>query len=250
MTETANNARDLRGPAAVGLWLLPAYGLLLALSTITHQPDVETDFGGYARYITTDQFLLSHLTASIGGAALAVLGVMSAVVFLAAGRARRLALSGAVVTVVANVYLAATFGAASFVQPGIGRAFLRGMPGVEELNADTAYGTALVATIAASLAALLLGTVLLGVAIARTAPALRWVGFGYAFSLIVFSFSGVLGFGTGTQPVAGLLLAASTLMLARRLPRLRPHEAAPPPTGLAGSAVPAPRAARSAVRHS
>jgi hypothetical protein len=130
MTRTVNQDRGLRGPATVGLWLLPAYGVLLALSTITHQPSVETDFPGYARYVTTDQFLISHLVASIGGAALATLGIMSAVVFLAAGRARRLALTGAVVTVVANVYLAATFGAASFVQPGIGRAFLRGMPGV------------------------------------------------------------------------------------------------------------------------
>ncbi len=60
-------------------------------SRVTQQPDVETDVAGYARYITTGEFLLSHLVASIGGAALAVLGVMAAAVFLAAGRVRRLA---------------------------------------------------------------------------------------------------------------------------------------------------------------
>jgi hypothetical protein len=250
MTRTVNQDRGLRGPARVGLWLLPAYGLLLTLSTITHQPSVERDFTGYARYITTDQFLVSHLVASIGGAALATLGAMSAVVFLAAGRARRLALTGAVVTVVANVYLAATFGAASFVQPGIGRAFLRGMPGVEELNADTAYGSALVATIAATLVTLLVGTVLLGTAIARTDPALRWVGIGYAVSLVIFSFSGVLGFGTGTQPAAGLLLAASTVVLARRLPRLRRTEDADGRPGTSGATVPSARAPVSAVHPS
>ena len=93
------------------------------------------------------------------------------------------------------------------------------MPGVEDLNADTAYGPALVATIAASLLTLLVGTILVGTAIARSAPALRWVGIGYAVSLVIFSFSGVLGFGAGIQPAAGLLLAASTVVLARRLPR-------------------------------
>jgi len=91
MTRTVNQTPGLQRPATLGLWLLPVYGLLLAVSTVTQEPDVETDFAGYARYITTGEFLLSHLVASIGGAALAVLGVMAAAVFLAAGGARRLA---------------------------------------------------------------------------------------------------------------------------------------------------------------
>ena len=90
MTRTVNQTPGLQRPATLGLWLLPVYELLLAVSTVTQQPDVETDFAGYARYITTGE-CLSHLVASIGGAALAVLGVMAAAVTLAAGRARRLA---------------------------------------------------------------------------------------------------------------------------------------------------------------
>ena len=61
--------------ARKGVWLLPAFGLLLALSTIKQQPPVQTDFEGYARFVTTREFLLSHLAANIGGAALAILGV-------------------------------------------------------------------------------------------------------------------------------------------------------------------------------
>jgi hypothetical protein len=38
------------------------------LSTITHQPPV-SDFGAYARYVSSDVFLISHLGASIFGAA-------------------------------------------------------------------------------------------------------------------------------------------------------------------------------------
>jgi hypothetical protein len=41
--------------ARAGLWALPAYGLLLGLSTWTHQPSID-DFDAYARYITTDVF--------------------------------------------------------------------------------------------------------------------------------------------------------------------------------------------------
>ena len=63
--------------ACKGVWLLPAFGLLLAFSTIRQQPPVQTDFEGYARFVTTGEFLVSHLVASIGGAALAILGVCS-----------------------------------------------------------------------------------------------------------------------------------------------------------------------------
>jgi hypothetical protein len=217
-SSTIDQDPALRRPAAAGLWLLPAYGLLLALSTVTQQPDVDEDFAGYARYVTTDQFLVSHLVASIGGAALAVLGVGSAAVFLVRGRARRGALTGTVLTVVAAVYLSAAFGSAAFVQPGVGRAYLRGLPGAEALNADTAYGDALTATIGAAVLVFVLAAITVGTAVARTAPALRWAGIGYAVTLPLFALSGLAGIGAGTQPAAGVLFAVATAVLARRLP--------------------------------
>src|SRR6476620_9271224 len=104
----------MRNIAATGLWLLPVYALLLAYSTIRKQPSV-TDFEAYARFTTTGEFLFSHLFASIGGAALAILGVMATVAFLSRGPAPRTALIGLVLTVLAQVYLAAAFGSAAFV---------------------------------------------------------------------------------------------------------------------------------------
>ncbi len=50
---------------------------MLALGTITHQPDFDTDFRGYGEYITTDRFLVSHLGASIASAALGLLGIVA-----------------------------------------------------------------------------------------------------------------------------------------------------------------------------
>jgi hypothetical protein len=85
--------------ARAGLWALPAYALLLGLSTWTHQPSID-DFDAYARYITTDVFLASHLGASILGAALAILGATAVTTLIAHGRAAGTAISGLVLTTV------------------------------------------------------------------------------------------------------------------------------------------------------
>ncbi len=52
--------RSLDGWARRWVWALPAWGALLAISTVTHQPDYKTDFGGYADYVTTVPFLISQ----------------------------------------------------------------------------------------------------------------------------------------------------------------------------------------------
>jgi hypothetical protein len=200
-----------------GLWALPVYGVLLGLSTVTHQPPV-SDFDAYARYVSTDVFLVSHLGASIFGAALAILGAVATTAYLVRGRAARLAVAGLVLTTITTVFMAATFGSAAFVQPGIGRAHLNGVAGMPALNADTAYGPALVATALTSTAFFIISAIVLGTAIARTHPRLRWYGIAYATSLAVFAGPGFLI--DVLQPAAGLALAAATAALAVRLPRL------------------------------
>jgi hypothetical protein len=201
--------------ARIGLWLIPLYGALLALGTITHQPDYDTDFRGYAEYITTDRFLVSHLGASIAGAALGLLGIVAALAFLARGRAATVAILGAACFIVGNVLFTALFGVAAFAQPAIGEAFLGGTPGVPELN-DDVYGTPLFATAGIGFLFFLAGAVLLGIAIARGGRPLRWVGIGFAATLVLF----VVGFLTLeiAQPIAGALFALVGVVLALRLP--------------------------------
>jgi hypothetical protein len=215
-------AMALGSYAAIGLWLLPIYGLLLALGTITHQPDI-SQFRDYAEYVTTPVFLVSHLAGSVGGSALAILGAMAALNFLARGPAARAATAGVILTVIANVYLAAAFGSAAFVQPGIGRAYLNGVPGMEALNKDTAYGTALIATAVGSLLVFIAAATVLGVAIARTDPQLRLAGVGYAVALPLFGASGILF--QPLQPLAGLMMAAAAVVIAIRLPKVALQEA-------------------------
>lgn len=203
--------------ARIGLWALPLYGVLLGLSTLTHQPAVE-QFDAYARYVTTDVFLVSHLAASILGAGVAVLGAVALTAFLVHGRGAREAMVGLVLTTLSNVFLAATFGSAAFVQPGIGRAHLAGTPGMPELNGDTAYGGAFVATALTATSFLVVSALVLGTAIARTHPALRRHGLAYAVLLPAFALSGF--FLQSLQSVAGFALAAATAALAVQLPRV------------------------------
>src|SRR5690348_15894789 len=200
-----------------GLWSLPVYGMLLGLSTVTHQPPV-SDFAAYAHYVSTDVFLISHLGASIFGAALAILGAVGVTAYLVRGRAARLAVIGMALTTVTNVFMAAAFGSAAFVQTGIGRTYLNGVDGMTALNADTAYGPALTTTALTSTAFFVMSAIVLGTAIARTHRALRWYGIAYGTSLVVFAGPGIL-YGV-LQPVAGFALAAVTAALAVRLPRV------------------------------
>ncbi len=203
--------------ARIGLWSLPLYALLLGLSTVTHQPSV-TDFDAYARYITTDIFLVSHLGASILGAGLAILGAVAVTAYLVRGRAARTAVAGLALTTITNVFMAASFGGATFVQPGIGRAHLAGVPGMAALNADTAYGPTFVAVALTATFFLIVSAVVLGTAIARTSPRLRWHGIAYAVGVAAFAVSGF-----ALQPVQaymGFALAAATAALAVRLPQI------------------------------
>lgn len=198
----------------IGSWLLPVYGVLLGLSTLTRQPPVQ-DFTAYARYVTTGSFLLSHLIASILGAAVGVLGVVAITAVLVRGRRARPAVIGLGLTTVANVLLTAVFGSAAFVQPAIGRAHLAGVPGMPEFNADSAYGPVLLST--AVLAEALFGAaaVVTGVAVAGTDRRLRWPGAAYAVLLPMFALAGFAG--GPLQPLAGFSFAAAAVVLAVRL---------------------------------
>jgi hypothetical protein len=230
---TANDTPGARF-ARAGLWLLPVYGALLAVGTITNQPDYDTDFQGYAEYITTDRFLVSHIGASIAGAALGLLGIVATLAFLARGRAATLAILGAASFIVGNVLFTALFGVAAFAQPAIGEAFLDGNTRVREVN-DDVYGAPLFATAGIGLLFFLAGGILLGVAITRLGRPMKWVGIGFAASLVVF----VLGFLflEIAQPIGGAIFAAVGIALALRLPE-RPsghRRVKPPPSSVARS---------------
>lgn len=195
------------------MWLLPVWGLLLAVSTLTHQPDYKADFEAYADYVTTTPFLVSHLVASIGGAALAVIGATALAVPLAATHAARTALWGLVAFSASQVLTTSVFGVAAFFQPAVGRAFLDGHEAIARTINDDVYGPKVFGMVGASLLLMILGAALLGRAAGRSGVAPTWAGRLFAVAVPAFAVTGVTF--EVLQPVAGLLVALSTGMLAK-----------------------------------
>jgi hypothetical protein len=191
----------------VGVWALPIYGLLTFWSTLTHQPDPNTDFEAYARYISTTYYLVDHLVGSIGGTILAIFGAVALGAYLAGGRAGRTALFAMVSSVAGSALILTIFGFATFVSPAIGRAYLAGQQNVVEVNQDI-LGVPLFAT--ALLGGLLytVGTILFGIAVWRSETLPRWAGVLYApTGLLISIFGLVIG---QAQTLGAVLLVAGS----------------------------------------
>ena len=199
--------------ARTWVWLLPAWGVLLAVSTLTHQPSYDTDFKGYADYVTTTPFLLSHLFASIGGAMLAVVGATALAVALASTPAARSALVGLMAFLASQILVTAGFAVAAFFQPAIGRAFQDGQDAVSRAVNEDVYGTELFATIGIGLLLFIVAAALLGRAANRSGLVPVWAGRMFALAVPAFA---IAGFSVEIlQPLAGVLIAVSTAAMAR-----------------------------------
>ena len=108
-----------------GVWALPIWAALLAAGTLSHQPSPSTDFPAYAQYITTTPFLISHLVASIVGAAIGLIGLIAlSILLLVDGHQSGGGGAGDVGT--GDHPHTSVFGVAAFAQPAIGRAYLAG----------------------------------------------------------------------------------------------------------------------------
>jgi hypothetical protein len=195
-----------------GIWLLPVWGVLLTLSTLTHQPDYTTDFAGYAEYVTTTTFLVSHLVASIGGAALGCLGAVALGIHLSTGTAARRALWGAAAFVAAQVITPSVFGVAAFFQPAVGRMYLDGEREVAVAINEDVYGPDVFATVGIALLLMVVGGILLGRAAARARLGPAWAGTTFAVAVPVFTVGGqILSF---LHPVGGIAIVVSSAVIA------------------------------------
>ena len=204
---------DLRRWSRRWVWLLPVWGVLLAVSTVTHQPSYDTDFEGYADYITTAPFLVSHLVASIGGAVLAVVGAVALAIGLAATPAARTALRGLLAFLGAQILMTGGFAVAAFFQPAIGRAFQDGHDAVSRTVNEDVYGPELFTTIGVGLLLFIVAAALLGRAANRSGLVPVWAGRMFALAVPLFAIAGLTL--EILQPVAGILIAVSTAVMAR-----------------------------------
>ncbi len=198
----------------LGILALPLYGFLTFLASLHPQPDPSKDLEAWARFVTTDWYVLNHLLGSALGLILAIFGVFALGAYLANDRAGGLGLVAMLITVTGNALFLMLIGVSAFTAPVEGQAYLAGIedparldPGIAD---DAQAATALVVIVL-----LFVGNVLLSVAVWRSATLPRWAGAIWAASaLLLYPLGLVVGITiTGnsppTEPVGGLLIVIS-----------------------------------------
>lgn len=194
-----------------GLLTLPAYGVVLAVGTLTPQPDQSSDPEGWARFVSTPSYLLQHVLTNVVGTALVILGTVALGALLATTRARRLGLGGMVLAIIGYVLFTVPGVISTFATPAIGAAYLRGNHEVMTLT----FPAAMTPIVLLGLLSALIGNVLLGVAVWRSGVLPRWAGAVWIVATVVFY---LLGFALGmattgaslpTQPIGAALMAVS-----------------------------------------
>ena len=159
----------------IGLLGLPLYGVLTFFSSLNPQPDPNTHYEAWARFVTTDFYLLKHLFASGLGLILVIFGTIALGAYLITSRAGRMGLVGMVITVFGTLLFLMIGGLSIFAVPKEGQAFLAGIEEYAKLPTILA-DTALLPTMGVGVLLMLVGNVLLGVAVWRSGTLPKWAG--------------------------------------------------------------------------
>jgi hypothetical protein len=199
---------------SIGLLGLPLYGALTFWSSLEGQPDASTQLEAWARYVTTNHYVLGHVLGSILGLIFLIFGVFALGVYLATSRAGRLGLWAMVVTVFSSALFLPLQGVTTFSAPEEGQAVLAGLEEFEALPpifANTVFAlTGLVVIVLG-----FVGHVLLGVAVWRSGTLPRWAGALWAGANVIMYLSLVYGSTIGpastpfTVPLGAVVLVIS-----------------------------------------
>jgi hypothetical protein len=239
---TSPDGGPLARAARLGVWALPVWAALLCLGTVTEQPHWQTQPAAWSRFVTTSEFLASHLVASILGAAIGALGMIALGAVLARRGHPAIGLATIVTGVTANVLTASGFGVAAFTQPALGRNYLaHPTAAAYQLIKTAANGTPLNAMILTAGLLLITSAVVAGVGVARTKSLPRAAGIGFAVTMALFAIAQVPDKGPW-QAIAGALMTACTVWIAIAVSR----RDAPAPAD-AGDTIPA--AAHAGAQH-
>jgi hypothetical protein len=159
----------------IGLLGLPLYGALTFFSSLNPQPDPNTHYDAWARYVTTDFYVLKHLFASDIGLILAIFGTFALGAYLARSRTGRMGLMAMVITIFGSALFLTVGGVSTFAVPEQGQMHLQGIEGYRDMTSILAQ-TAMLATMGVGMLLMLVGNVLLGIAVWRSEILPRWAG--------------------------------------------------------------------------
>jgi hypothetical protein len=158
-----------------GLLGLPLYGVLSFFSSLNPQPDPNTHYDAWARFVTTDFYLLKHLFVSILGTILVIFGTFALGAYLARSRAGRMGLVAMAITIFGSLLFLTVGGVSTFAAPEQGQIHLAGIEEYRNLPTILAQ-TAMMATMGVGMLLMLVGNVLLGVAVWRSGALPKWAG--------------------------------------------------------------------------
>jgi len=158
-----------------GLLGLPLYGALTFFSSLNPQPDPNTHYDAWARYVTTDFYVLKHLFASDIGLIFAIFGTFALGAYLARSRARHLGLAAMVISVLGSALFLPVMGVSTFSAPKQGQAYLAGVEEFVKLP-DIFADTVSAVTSLLFVVLIFVGNLLLGVAVWRSGVLPRWAG--------------------------------------------------------------------------
>ena len=159
----------------IGLLGLPLYGALTFWSSIDPQPDPDTRYEAWSRFVTTDHYVISHVLGSTLGLIFAIFGTFALGAYLAGSRTGGLGLVAMGVTVLGTALFLPAMGVSTFAAPAEGQAYLAGIEGFSRLPSSFADAV-FAATSLLTILLLFVGNVLLGVAIWRSGTLPRWAG--------------------------------------------------------------------------
>jgi hypothetical protein len=206
----------------IGLLGLPLYGALTFWSSLDPQPDPSTQLEAWARYVTTNYYVIGHLFGSILGLVFLIFGVFALGVYLATSRAGRLGLWAMFVTVLGSALFLPLVGLSTFAVPEEGQAVLVGLEEYEELPpifANTVQGlTGLVVILLG-----FVGHILLGIAVWRSGTLPRWAGALWAGANVLMYLSLMYGQTIGprstpfTVPLGAVVLVISGAWIVLRV---------------------------------
>jgi hypothetical protein len=207
------NATNINRWIGTGLLGLPLYGALTFWSSLDPQPDPNTHYEAFSRFVTTDHYVLTHLFGSILGLLFAIFGTFALGAYLAGSRTGRLGLVAMVLTVAGSALFLPAMGVSTFATPEEGQAYLAGIEEFSRLP-DIFADTAFAMTSLLVIVLLFVGNVLLGVAVWRSGTLRRWAGALWALAAVLMYLLGIVYAATiGVQSTPRTVLVGALLIV-------------------------------------
>lgn len=198
---------------AFGLVGLPLYGALTFFSSLDPQPDPNTHYEAFSRFVTTNGYVLKHLFLTILGTIFGIFGSIALGAFLTRSRAGRMGLVAMVLTVLGYCLFLTWGGVSTFATPQEGQAYLAGIEEFHELPtilANTLQGATMVVSILLGF----VGNVLLGVAVWRSGILPKWAGALWAFApVLMYIFGLVYAMTIGAQATPPTVPAGAVVLV-------------------------------------